>query len=652
MIQVLAGLMLLFYACPAVSSMPAGEVSKHSLLHIIDYIGTDYSAAVVEGKVINDLEYAEMSNFAETAPQLLEKLVKEGGIPSSSQLEVVQRDLVVLQSEIKQKKPVASIEALTSKLRDALIPLLHIEVTPTQAPSLPLGRSLYTAHCANCHGQDGASKTPMAAALQPPPFDFTDVAKMTHRSPSGFYHALITGVPGTGMPAFAYLTEHELWSLSFFLFGFQFPAKLETHKEVGVTPSLAELARNTDQAYLDGMKGLNEAEKRAQLQVLRTVAPYQAEKVAAASAKIEAALSLTLDKIAQAEALFNQQDYREADHRLLEGYLDGFEKLEGALSSTVPVPLLRKIEGEFLRTRTYARTGRAPEFFSAAEGLKNYIQHARSAYQQKIAAQSAGSKWGDFFASLLIILREGFEAFLLILALLALLRNVGARHAYRWIHAGWICAVIAGIAAYFVLEGVLHISGGARETIEAAITSVAVVLLFYTGFWLLNQSEQRKWQGFLKDKTCWCLDRRSLWSLFGISFIAVFREAAETVLFYVALFSTAQHPAMVGAGFVAGLLALGLLGASIIHFEVRIPMRKFFVCTSILMLVLSVVLAGKAVFELMQAGYIVPTPLEGLTSLDLLGIYPVREPLLVQGALVLLILVLALRFRRQKKQNG
>jgi high-affinity iron transporter len=448
MIQMLVSLMLLLFTCPSMSSVPTSEVPKHSLLHIIEYIGTDYPGAVSEGNIIDPLEYEEISNFARTAPELLATLAKE--VPSSQAplLQTVQVGLHQLEIDIEQKKPAAIIQALTHKMRDAVVILLQVEVTPRQTPSLELALALYASTCASCHGQDGAAKTPLAATMQPPPFAFTDTAKMAMRSPSSFYHALVTGVPGTGMPAFAHLTEHELWSLSFFLFGFQFPEKLQAKETAASAPSLSELARITDQECLDRMKGIEKKEKREQLQILRTVVPYQGKKETA----IEAALTLTLDKISQAIDLFNNQNYTEADHKLLEGYLDGFEKLEGPLSHSVSVPVLRKIESEFLRTRTYAKTGNATEFHSAAEGLTHYIQHARTAYLQKTAENPVDSAWGDFFASLLIILREGFEAFLLILALLTLLRNVGARHAYRWIHAGWICAVLAGIAAYFVLE--------------------------------------------------------------------------------------------------------------------------------------------------------------------------------------------------------
>ena len=634
MVQVLVSLVAFFHAYSAISSVPIQDVPKHSLLHIIEYIGTDYPSAVAEGKVINQLEYEELSNFAATAPQLLAKLLPQLPASPAPLVAKVQTGLQQLQQAIALCKPAAVIQSVTRAVRDELVTLLQVKVIPVAAPSLEVGRTLYQRSCANCHGADGAAKTELAAAMHPPPLAFTDIDKMALRSPSGIYHALVTGVRGTSMPAFAMLTEHELWSLSFFVFGFQFAPGCETKPSESIAPTLADLASTTDEEWLTSMAGIADTAKQARLQYLRMVAPYAA---AEGGGMVEAALVATLEKIAQAIKLFEEKSYEAADHRLLEGYLDGFEKLEGPLSGSVPVPLIRKIEGEFLRTRTYAQAGNSREFFSAAEGLTHYIQHAQSAYQKKAQAQPDGSPWGDFFSSLLIILREGFEAFLVILALLTLLRNVGARDAYRWVHAGWICAVIAGGAAYLVLEGILHISGAARETLEATITCVAVVLLFYTGFWLLNQSEQRKWHGFLKDKTCWCLDRRSLWSLFGISFIAVFREAAETVLFYAALFSTAHHPGMVGGGFLAGVVTLCLLGAGIVHFQIRIPMRQFFLCTSILMLMLSVVLAGKGDFELMQAGYIQPTPVRWGVSLDLFGIYPILQPLLAQGVLVVVI---------------
>lgn len=114
----------------------------------------------------------------------------------------------------------------------------------------------------------------------------------------------------------------------------------------------------------------------------------------------------------------------------------------------------------------------------------------------------------------------------------------------------------------------------------------------------------------------------------------MFREAAETILFYAALLSSSHNDWMVVGGFSTGLVTLLLGCFAILKFNVRIPLKQFFRVTSLLMILLSVILAGKTVKELVEAGYLKASPVEFLPSLDVLGIYPFWETLLAQALLI------------------
>ena len=161
------------------------------------------------------------------------------------------------------------------------------------------------------------------------------------------------------------------------------------------------------------------------------------------------------------------------------------------------------------------------------------------------------------------------------------------------------------------------ISGATRELIEAISTGIAVALLFYTGYWLLSQSERIAWEGLIKNKT----KKRFKKTLDYIlaRFVAVYRETAETILFYQALLSTATNKMMIINGFV-GITLLIITCTSIQKFQMKIPLKQFFKTTGVMMFI-SVILSGKATYEAIESGYINHTYVDWLPNLSILGIY-------------------------------
>lgn len=252
-------------------------------------------------------------------------------------------------------------------------------------------------------------------------------------------------------------------------------------------------------------------------------------------------------------------------------------------------------------------------------------------------------------SSATIILREGVEAFLIVIALLSLIQNLGMRKAKVWIHAAWILAIISGFITYYFIHKVFQISGANRELLEAIWTGIAVLMLFYTGFWLLSQSNSIKWTQFVKGGSKEELSQGNLFAFFSLAFIAVYREAAETVLFYQALLSTASHRSSVVIGFFVGVLLLLTLCLGILYYNIKIPMNKFFKLTSGLMFLLSFILMGKAVYELIEANYVTHTPWNFIPQFEALGLYPFRETTLAQCLLLLTTGILLWRFRRKQK---
>ena len=153
-----------------------------------------------------------------------------------------------------------------------------------------------------------------------------------------------------------------------------------------------------------------------------------------------------------------------------------------------------------------------------------------------------------FVGALTILLREGLEALLLVIAMVAFLRKAERTDAMPYVHAGWIGALLAGGVTWLVATRLIAISGASRELTEGFAALIAAVVLVSVGIWMHGKSQADAWQRYIRQTMSKALSRGSVWFLFGLSFLIVYREAFETVLFYAALWSQGHHPSiMAGA---------------------------------------------------------------------------------------------------------
>ncbi|ABB14818.1 FTR1 family iron permease [Carboxydothermus hydrogenoformans] len=260
-----------------------------------------------------------------------------------------------------------------------------------------------------------------------------------------------------------------------------------------------------------------------------------------------------------------------------------------------------------------------------------------SEYYEKLTGAFPSSEKKEGFAGLfdsaLIILREGFEAFLIIGALWAFLQKAGQENLKGSLILGAVTGVAGSIAVAFFL---LSAAGKALPpaALEGLSSIIAAALLFYVSFWLLSKASTHRWEEFIKNTANQALIRKSYWSFFGVSFLAVFREGFETVLFYTALYHQVS-PSGFWSGLISGALGLVVLVFAIVKLGVKIPLRPFFLATGILLYYLTIKFAGYGVHELAEIGWISETKL-GNFSLSLLGFYPTLENLIVQGILLVI----------------
>lgn len=350
-------------------------------------------------------------------------------------------------------------------------------------------------------------------------------------------------------------------------------------------------------------------------------------------------MALARERIQQALAA---QDPDEAYRLALSAYLDGFELAESALSAVDPALTVRT-EAAMLAFRLSLQN-KAPraEVEAAAQTADALLAEAAERMESR---KLDGT--GAAIAAFVILLREGLEAILVVAALAAYLVKTGQRAGLPYLHAGWAAALVLGGLTWWVSEHVFVIGGAERELTEGFAALIAALVMFSVGFWLHNRSSAAQWQKFIQSSIKQALSKGTLWGLAGLSFIAVYRECFETVLFYQALWAQTDADAQSAAvsGVIAAAALLALLAWAILKYSVRLPLREFFAVTGLLLFVLAVIFVGKGVVALQEAGWIGVLPLAVAPRIELLGIYPNVQSLAAQGLLTVLAALLIWRGR-------
>jgi high-affinity iron transporter len=358
------------------------------------------------------------------------------------------------------------------------------------------------------------------------------------------------------------------------------------------------------------------------------VAHPEAVKVSAPSP-----LAVTRAKLQEALEAYRKGDPASARQLSISAYLEGFELIEAPLDN-VDAPLRRETEREMMALRSTIGANAPADSVAASIGR---IQALLDRADEKLSGDAL-STTAAFVSSLLILLREGLEAILVLAAIIALVMKTGRRDALAWIHGGWIAAVVLGIFTWFLARTVISISGANREMTEGVTALLAAVMLLYVGYWLHNKSNTKAWQRFIREKVDNALGKGTLWTLAGISFLAVYRELFEIILFYETLFSQAGpagKQAVLG-GIGAALVLLAIIGGAILKFSVRLPIGPFFAATAGLLALMAVVFAGNGIAALQEAG-VVHATFVNFISVPLLGIHATLQGLIMQGIVLALV---------------
>ena len=339
----------------------------------------------------------------------------------------------------------------------------------------------------------------------------------------------------------------------------------------------------------------------------------------------------TLD---QALQVYDRGEVEEAKKIVQEAYFGAYEagQLEQAIKFNISSQRNALIEEEFRQIRVLM-TAEAPnsEVEQRMTGLVEMLR--QDAAELGGASQST---FALFLSSFSIIVREGFEAILILGAIIAYLIKSGNRDKVKVIYQSTLAAIGASVLTAVAVKYIFQISGAGQEILEGVTMLIAVAVLFSVSFWLISKVEAQKWKNYIEGKIKASLNTGSTVALWSAAFLAVYREGAETVLFYQALLSgQAGGLSAIGLGFILGSLALVAIFAVVRYGSIRLPLKPFFVATSVLLYYLAFVFAGQGMKELQEGGVFTSTQVAGVPVINFLGIYPTAETLSLQGLLVL-----------------
>ncbi len=614
-------LLALLFLWPLMS-LAAGDAQ--TTWRLLDYIAVDYAGAVDKsGTVIDAAEYAEMSEFADSVSRQLGALA-----PAPAQPALVEA-AGDLKSAIAAKADPGAVATQARELGAKLLEAYPVPLSPKAAPDLVQGLKQYVTLCSGCHGASGHGDGALAAGMDPPPVDFTNITRARERSVFALYQVISQGLEGTAMPSFAQLSDTERWALAFVVGQFAFPqdqgaAGERFWQQVAtkeVIPDMAALATTTP-ATLEFHLGAEQGQ---------AVTAYLRRNPAAVVRSTQGSLQLVRDRLEQAVVAYRNGDRDAASQAAVSAYLDGFEPVEPILAVKDP-ELMRSLEMAMTELRGRLAAGATvDEIAGRVEALQSRLGAAEQSLQATGA--DAGSA---FVGAFTILLREGLEALLIVIAIIAFLRKAGRTEVLPYVHAGTGVALLAGVATWGAATYLINISGASRELTEGIAALFAAAVLLFVGIWMHGKSQAGAWQKYVKEQIGAALSRRSGWFLFLLAFVVVYREVFETILFYVALWSQGSGHAVI-AGAAAAIVALAAIAWLMLRYSRKLPISTFFAISAVLMAILAVMLTGKGIAALQEAN-LMSAHLLALPRFEWIGFYPTLQGSVAQLACILVLL--------------
>ncbi|MDD1012464.1 cytochrome c/FTR1 family iron permease [Pseudomonas rubra] len=594
-------------------------------LHLLDYIGADYPATVEAGKVIDEGEYREQLEFIDVLQGLIVAL------PARPERQALEQGVVTLRQAVSQRQDGPGVARQARQLGAQLAVAYEVSQAPIITPDPTRGAPLYAQHCSVCHGDSGAGDGPAGLGLTPPPANLRSAERLDRLSLFDLYNTLGLGIEGTDMPSFAdQLDERQRWDLATYIASFTAdPAKAKGDKAY----NLADLARQTPAEV--------EASEGPQALLMFRAQRAQPPQVQRGPAQLLDYTATTLDK---SLAAYQAGDHEQAYDLSVAAYLEGFELVESSLDN-VDATVRKDTEKSLMAYRQSLQDG------LPLEQVQQRLETAKAKLKDAAGLLGGdGLSWSlSYISGLLILLREGLEAILVLAAILAFLRKTGQQSAVRSVNVGWGLALLAGLGTWALAAYVIDVSGAQRELLEGCTALFASVMVLWLGVWMHDRRHAAAWQDYIKSSL---VGGGGRFGFAVLAFFSVYRELFEVILFYETLWlqsGPAGHNAVLAGGATALLLLVGLAWV-ILRGSAKLPLALFFSINAALLCALSVVFAGHGVKALQEAGVFGTRPV-AFFDFDWLGIHADAYSLAAQALALLAIAILYGRSRLAEKRR-
>jgi len=609
----------------AMANDQPNENDVRQVWQILDYLSVDYAGAVKDGEIVAASEYAEMQEFSKTAR------AKIAALSSHEQQPALLAEADALIAHIAARDTPAVVASSARGLAAHILTVYPVKSQPPATIDLARAKTLYQENCMVCHGANGHGDGPAAAQLETPPIAFANATRAAQRSTFALQQIITQGIEGTPMVSFRALPETDRWALAFYVGQFSYSqadrdaGEAVWKKQPDLTNAVPDINALANITELDLANRIGGDNGKPVLAYLRAHPEVLIQKTGNN-------LSLARQRLEKSLNAYRAGNHEQARDLALSAYLDGVEPLEPTIA-TRDGEIRTQIETAMGRYRTLITEG-APE-----TELADQAQAINAIFDKgdELLSLSEADATTSFTGSLTILLREGLEALLMVVAMLAFLEKTARAEQTRYVHAGWLGALAAGVVTWLVATYFIGVSGASRELTEGISSLFAAIVLLGVGMWMHRKSVAGRWQEYFNAKLSNTTQKRSTLALFSLSFIAVYREVFETILFYAALWQDGNHIAIV-AGLGVGLVILLIIAVWMLRFSKRLPISQFFSVSSVLVAVLAVILIGKGIAGLQEAGILnihsLPIP-----RLSVLGIFPTLESIAAQIIIALAAIV-------------
>ena len=256
----------------------------------------------------------------------------------------------------------------------------------------------------------------------------------------------------------------------------------------------------------------------------------------------------------------------------------------------------------------------------------------------------------SFWDSALILLREGLEALLIIIALVAFLKRSGNRHMEIWIYIGAGIGVAVSAVLAILMSTIFNSStiNTSREMIEGYVGLIAAAMMIGVGVWLHSKSNIKAWNAYIAKQINHAMSKQSVWAMAFISFLSVFREGAETLIFYMGI-APKMSTADFSLGIAIAIAILSVVAFLLLRVSGKIPIHRFFAVATIFIYILAFKIIGVSIHTLQLTDTLPSTVLNSVPVWAAIGFYPTVETIIGQ---VILLVLIALTIIYKKRKNN